>query len=652
METLASVDVLVVGSGSAGSTAAIAAARGGARRCSSRSCPSSAARARPSSTPSTASTRRGGAAQGRRRHRRRGRRRPAHLGPVVERPNTYGAGTGVTYHPEHLKVVWETLVAEAGARVLLHAFVQDAIVRDGRVEGVVVATKAGLAARSRRRSSSMPRATPTSATSPGSAYELAGELEPAQTLTTTFRMANVDMDARRTIDRKAGFHALMAEAAESGGYDLPRREGSDHITPVAGHDRDDHDPPRLGPPRRRRPDRQRHRPRVPDRGRDRRPAPGARVRPLPRRSRARLRGRRAGRASAPGRRPRDAPRLRRLPADRARTSWPRAQFDDQIGLCGAPIEDHHGGHGHALAVPARRRARSGIPYRTLLVRDAANVLVAGRCFSATHDAHASVRSMAQCMAMGQAAGTAAALAVGARRRPARGPSIGCGVCGDGAILSLGPTAPIAVDAVRSRPPRPDRVTVRAHRPRRHRPARAGRDLRPRAPRHRWRTAGRAVARLPARRRRQGGRARSARRPRSGLRSVVDAMPCDCGPQRRASSPRLSGGAGSTSWPRPGSTTSATTPTTTGASACRSTSSPSGSSLDIADGIDANDYARAGHPRTPTPRRRHQDRRQRRRPVEPATCGSSRPPRSRTAATGVPILTHCEDGTGPSSRSGC
>ena len=26
------------------------------------------------------------------------------LGPVVERPNTYGAGTGVTYNPEHLKV--------------------------------------------------------------------------------------------------------------------------------------------------------------------------------------------------------------------------------------------------------------------------------------------------------------------------------------------------------------------------------------------------------------------------------------------------------------------------------------------------------------------------------------------------------------------
>jgi len=45
------------------------------------------------------------------------------------------------------------------------------------------------------------------------------------------------------------------------------------------------------------------------------------------------------------------------------------------------------------------------------------VLVAGRCFSASHDAHASVRSMGQCMAMGQAAGTAAALAAAARADP-------------------------------------------------------------------------------------------------------------------------------------------------------------------------------------------------------------------------------------------
>jgi len=83
-------------------------------------------------------------------------------------------------------------------------------------------------------------------------------------------------------------------------------------------------------------------------------------------------------------------------------------FDDAVGLCGAPIEDHHGGDGTTWRY-LPDGATVGIPYRTLLVRDAANVLVAGRCFSATHDAHASVRSMAQCMAMGQAAGTAAAI---------------------------------------------------------------------------------------------------------------------------------------------------------------------------------------------------------------------------------------------------
>jgi hypothetical protein len=88
------------------------------------------------------------------------------------------------------------------------------------------------------------------------------------------------------------------------------------------------------------------------------------------------------------------------------------RFDDQIGLCGAPIEDHHGGEGTGTTwryLPDGETV--GIPLRSLVVRDAANVMVAGRCFSATHDAQASIRSMAQCMAMGQAAGTTAGLAV-------------------------------------------------------------------------------------------------------------------------------------------------------------------------------------------------------------------------------------------------
>jgi hypothetical protein len=38
-------------------------------------------------------------------------------------------------------------------------------------------------------------------------------------------------------------------------------------------------------------------------------------------------------------------------------------------------------------------------------------MVIGRCFSASHDAHASIRSMAQCMAMGVAAGVAGSIAL-------------------------------------------------------------------------------------------------------------------------------------------------------------------------------------------------------------------------------------------------
>src|SRR5438094_8009930 len=41
-----------------------------------------------------------------------------------ERPNTYGAGTGVTYNSEHLKVVWDRLVTQSGAQILLHTWLQ------------------------------------------------------------------------------------------------------------------------------------------------------------------------------------------------------------------------------------------------------------------------------------------------------------------------------------------------------------------------------------------------------------------------------------------------------------------------------------------------------------------------------------------------
>jgi hypothetical protein len=59
-----------------------------------------------------------------------------------------------------------------------------------------------------------------------------------------------------------------------------------------------------------------------------------------------------------------------------------------------------------------------IPYRSLVPADLDNVLLAGRCISASQPAFQSARSMAPLMAISQATGTAAALCVSAGCRPA------------------------------------------------------------------------------------------------------------------------------------------------------------------------------------------------------------------------------------------
>ncbi len=53
----------------------------------------------------------------------------------------------------------------------------------------------------------------------------------------------------------------------------------------------------------------------------------------------------------------------------------------------------------------------GIPYRSLIAKDIDGLLLAGRCVSADSTAAGAIRVMPPCMGMGQAAGTAAAMAV-------------------------------------------------------------------------------------------------------------------------------------------------------------------------------------------------------------------------------------------------
>jgi hypothetical protein len=60
-----------------------------------------------------------------------------------------------------------------------------------------------------------------------------------------------------------------------------------------------------------------------------------------------------------------------------------------------------------------------IPYRSLLTREFPNLLAVGRCISVDHRVHHATKEIPACMATGEAAGTAAALAVQAGVEPKR-----------------------------------------------------------------------------------------------------------------------------------------------------------------------------------------------------------------------------------------
>ncbi len=84
--------------------------------------------------------------------------------------------------------------------------------------------------------------------------------------------------------------------------------------------------------------------------------------------------------------------------------------DDSI-LVASNSVDVHGRFGPKSNeyVPIRNGNWYGVPYRCLVPQKVENLLVAGRCLSADSGAAGAVRVMPPCMAMGEAAGTAAAL---------------------------------------------------------------------------------------------------------------------------------------------------------------------------------------------------------------------------------------------------
>lgn len=85
-------------------------------------------------------------------------------------------------------------------------------------------------------------------------------------------------------------------------------------------------------------------------------------------------------------------------------------FEDSIALGNYDIDIHNpAGTGTSHRYFGNGEFYS-IPYRSLLPKEFDNLLVAGRCASATHEAQASIRIMPICCCMGEAAGIACAVA--------------------------------------------------------------------------------------------------------------------------------------------------------------------------------------------------------------------------------------------------
>ncbi|WP_430253372.1 FAD-dependent oxidoreductase [Neorhizobium sp. DAR64872/K0K18] len=91
-------------------------------------------------------------------------------------------------------------------------------------------------------------------------------------------------------------------------------------------------------------------------------------------------------------------------------------FDDSIAVASYPIDIHRPSDEGCTLIWCGDCY--DIPYGSLVPQKVSNLLVAGRSISATHEAMGAIRVMATCMAMGEAAGRAAKISVRGNRAPA------------------------------------------------------------------------------------------------------------------------------------------------------------------------------------------------------------------------------------------
>ncbi len=83
----------------------------------------------------------------------------------------------------------------------------------------------------------------------------------------------------------------------------------------------------------------------------------------------------------------------------------QARFEDSIGICPEFID------GYGIAIMPKTGKYFHVPYRIMLPKKVENLLVAGRCVAGDKISHAATRQMCCCFVTGQAAGVAAAISI-------------------------------------------------------------------------------------------------------------------------------------------------------------------------------------------------------------------------------------------------
>lgn len=307
---------------------------------------------------------------------------------------------------EIFKVVLDRMVGEAGVELLFHTTVVETLIANGAIRGVVVEHKGG------REVILADRVIDASgdgdvAALAGAPFEMGDDKGRLQAPTMVFYMGGVDVNKAMAFPEK-DIRALLLAVKESGEFDFPRISGSFSPAPQPGKVHvnmsrvagvDGVDPWSL--------------------------------------SNGTLEGRRQVEGFSkflvkyiPGFEhaivDAIAPQLgvretRRVMGEHVLTRQNVLGAEKSVtAICRSswPIEDHSQGETTIrLHLPGDDYYH--VPYGTLVPLEIDNLLLAGRCVSATHDGQASVRVMGPGMAMGEAAGLAAAMSLRSGTTPRR-----------------------------------------------------------------------------------------------------------------------------------------------------------------------------------------------------------------------------------------